>query len=124
MNKEMNVLVLAYLGDTVYEYYIRRYLIDSGIRNVKDLQAASINYVSAKSQCNFLMKLLELDFFNEEEIAIIYRARNNKCSRHPKNCDVMTYKYATALESVIGYLKLEEKEERIEKLLNYIVGGK
>ena len=52
MNK--NMLVLAYLGDSIYETYIRKYLIDKGIAKVKDLQRESIKYVSAKGQAYYL----------------------------------------------------------------------
>ena len=63
------------------------------------------------------------DFFNEEEIYIIKRARNHKGVSHPKNCDIVTYKHATALEALLGYLKLENKEERIKEIMDKILGG-
>ena len=63
------------------------------------------------------------DFFDEEEIAIIKRARNHKGVSHPKNCDIVTYKHATALEALIGYLKLEGKDERIDSIMKRILGG-
>ena len=59
---EVNVLVLAYLGDTIYEDYIRKYLIYKGIGNVNDLQTESIQYVSAKAQAKFLMQMMENKF--------------------------------------------------------------
>lgn len=120
--KEINSLVLAYLGDTVYENYIRRYLIGLGISNVNELQKKSIQYVSAKNQAAFLRELIEKDFLTEEELTIVKRARNYKTGSHPKNCDIVTYKYATGLEALIGYLKLEEKEERIKEIMTYITG--
>ena len=67
---EINVLVLAYLGDTIYENYVRRFLIDKGIGNVNDLQTESINYVSAKAQAKFLTEFVEKDFFTDEELKI------------------------------------------------------
>ena len=57
--KEINVLFLAYMGDTIYERYIREYLIKKGISNVNDLQKESINYVSAKAQAKFLTELVD-----------------------------------------------------------------
>ena len=60
--REINVLVLAYLGDTIYENYVRKYLINKGISNVNDLQKEAINYVSAKSQAGFLSKMLDGNF--------------------------------------------------------------
>lgn len=118
---EINVLVLAYLGDTIYENYVRRYLINKGISNVNDLQTESINYVSAKAQAKFVNILVEQNFFNEEEINIIKRARNYKSSSHPKNCDVVTYKYATGLEALIGYLELTNNGARIEEIMKMIL---
>jgi len=120
---EINVLVLAYLGDTIYEYYIRKYLIDKNISNVNDLQKESIKYVSAKNQAAILQRLIEDSFFTEEELTIIKRARNHKGTSHPKNCDIVTYKHATSLESLIGYLEIKENRNRIEEIMNYITGG-
>ena len=122
--RNINILVLAYLGDTIYEDYIRKYLILSGISNVNDLQSNSINYVSAKSQAKFLTELMSSDFFTDEEVDVIMRARNNKSSSHPKNCDIVTYKYATGLEALIGYLELSDRRNRIDEIMDYILGGK
>ena len=121
MTKEINSLVLAYLGDTIYEDYIRVYLIKKGIANVNSLQKASVKYSSAKAQCGFVKKMIEDNFFSEEEIAIIKRARNHKGVSHHRNCDVVTYKYATGLEALIGYLKLENKENRIDEIMKNIL---
>ena len=120
--REINVLVLAYLGDGIYENYIRRFLIEKGIANVNDLQKESINYVSAKSQAKFLQDMLDNNFLSEEEICVVKRARNYKTTSHPKNCDIVTYKYATGLESLIGYLDLEGKKDRIDEIMNFILG--
>ena len=117
----INVLVFAYLGDTIYEDYIRKYLISKGINNVNLLQKESIKYVSAKSQANFLNKLIDLDFFTEEEMDVIRRSRNYKSKSHPKNCDIITYRMATALEAVIGYLELKNDKVRINELMSLIL---
>ena len=119
---EINVLVLAYLGDTLYENYIRRFLIDSGIGNVNDSQKESIKYVSSKSQANYLIDMMDNDYLSEEEIRVVKRARNYKTTSHPKNCDIVTYKYATGLEALIGYLELENRRDRIDEIMDYILG--
>lgn len=111
------------MGDTVYEYYVRRRLIENKIPNVNLLQKNAVNFVSAKNQARFLNMLLEENFFNEEELSIIKRARNHKGVGHPKNCDIVTYKHATALEALIGYLKLENREDRIKEIMSKILGG-
>ena len=118
---EINVLVLAYLGDTIYEDYIRRYLINKCIGNVNDLQKQSLKYVTASSQSKYLEKMIDDNFFSNEEIDIIKRARNNTNKSHPKNTDVITYKKATGLEALIGYLDLSNNKERIDEIMNYIL---
>ena len=117
--KDKNVLTLAYIGDAIYEIYIRSYLVDSGIVKVNDLQKKAVKYVSAKAQANFLMNLINENFFNEIELEIIKRARNHK-SRIPKNTDIITYKHATSLESVIGYLYLEKDKQRLDEMMKKI----
>ena len=118
---EINVLVLAYLGDTIYENYVRKYLISKNIPNVNELQKEAIKYVSAVNQARFLQELINNNFFFDDEINVIKRARNYKSSSHPKNCDIVTYKHATALEAVIGYLSLSNKEDRIKELMQVIL---
>lgn len=120
--REVNVLVLAYLGDTIYENYVRHFLVKNGISNVNDLQKAAIKYVSAVAQAGFLTKMIDEEFFSEEEINVVKRARNYKTTSHPKNCDIVTYKYATGLEALIGYLDLENKNVRIDEIMKYILG--
>lgn len=119
---EINVLVLAYLGDTIYEDYIRKYLISRGINNVNDLQKESTNYVSAKSQAKILTRMMDKNFFGDEEISVIKRARNYKTTSHPKNCDIITYKYATGFEALIGYLELLGNKTRIDEIMNEVIG--
>ena len=121
--REVNVLVLAYLGDTIYEDYIRKYLISLGINNVDELQKKSVNYVSAKSQAKFIKEMLDENLLSEEEVDVFKRARNYKSTSHPKNCDIVTYKHATGLEAVIGYLELTNNRVRIDEIMEYILGG-
>ena len=119
--KEINVLVLAYLGDAIYEYYVRNYLINKKIANVNDLQNNAINYVSANAQAKYLTEMLDQEFLTEEEIDVVKRARNYKTTSHPKNCDIITYKYATGLEALIGYLDLKKDKERINEIMDFIL---
>lgn len=119
---EVNVLVLAYMGDTVYEDYIRKYLITKGIGNVNDLQTEALKYVSAINQAKFLTEMIDNDKLSEKELNIVKRARNYKTTSHPKSCDIITYKYATGLEALIGYLYLDGNIERINEIMNFIIG--
>lgn len=118
---EINVLVLAYLGDTIYENYVRRFLIEKGIGNVDSLQKEAVKYVSAKNQANYLKEMLDNNYFSEEELDVIKRARNNTSKSHPKNCDIVTYKHATGLEALIGYLDIINNKERIDEIMNFIL---
>lgn len=118
---EINSLVLAYLGDTVYENYVRRFLINQGIAHVDELQKQAIKFVSAKSQAFYLQKMIDEKFLSEEELAIVKRARNYKTTSHPKSCDIVTYKYATGLEALVGYLDLNEEKNRISEIMNFIL---
>jgi len=118
---EVNVLVLAYMGDTIYENYVREYLINKGIGNVNDLQTESLAYVSAKSQAKYINDMINNDFLSESELDIVKRARNYKTTSHPKSCDIITYKYATGLEALIGYLYLDKNKERIDEIMNFIL---
>jgi len=118
---EVNVLVLAYMGDTVYEDYVREYLINKGIGNVNDLQTESLKYVSAVSQAKYLQELIDNNLLSDVEIDVVKRARNYKTTSHPKSCDIVTYKHATGLEALIGYLYLDNNKERIDEIMNFIL---
>ena len=118
--KEINPLVLAYLGDSVYETYIRLFLVKKNIPNIGSLQKESLSYVTAKSQASILTKLIDANFFDEEELTIIRRARNTKGHKPPKGCDLATDHFATAFEAVIGYLYLKGDNEKIMNLMEKI----
>ena len=117
-----NVLALAYLGDSVYELYIREYLMGKGIVKVNDLQKEAIKYVSARAQAEYLKKLIDNNILTEEEMDIVSRGRNHKNNHKPKNTDIITYKYATGLEALIGYLRVTDYNERIKEIMDYIMG--
>lgn len=119
--KEMNVLALAYLGDSIYEIYIRKYLLEKGICKVKELQATSILYVSAKRQAFYLKRWTDQNLLTEEEMQIVLRARNHKGTRHPKNTDIITYKHATALEALIAFWYLEKNFNRLDEMMKQIL---
>lgn len=119
---EYNVLVLAYLGDTIYENYVRKYLVNRFFSNVNEIQKESIKYVSAKSQAANVKRMFDSNFLSDDEIKIYKRGRNYKTTSHPKNTDIVTYKMATGLESLIGYLEIDGKRERIDEIMDFILG--
>lgn len=120
---EINIISLAYLGDSVYELFIRESLIKKGIAKVEDLMKESIKYVSAKNQSKILKKLIDNNILTEQEKDIVNRGRNYKRSSHPKNTDIITYKMSTGFEALIGHLYLENKE-RLQEILNIIMEEK
>lgn len=117
----INVITLAYMGDAVYEVYIREYLIKKGIAKVEDLQKEAIKYVSAKSQARILKYLLDIGYLSNEEIDVVKRGRNYKRGSHPKNTDIITYKNSTGFEALIGYLYLSDKIDRVTEIVNLIL---
>lgn len=118
---QVNTLVLAYIGDSIYELFVREHLISKGINNVNDLQKEAKRYVTAKNQSVYLDKIISNNLLTESEIDIVKRARNSKIKSHPKNTDIITYKYATGLEALIGHLYLEEKKDRINEIMKNIL---
>ncbi|MGL4484177.1 MAG: Mini-ribonuclease 3 [Anaerovoracaceae bacterium] len=110
-----NTLALAFLGDSIYEAYIREMLIYSGIQKSDKLHKMAVKYVNAKSQSKAIKEILPT--LTEEEAALVNRAKNHKTETKPKNVDVMTYKWATAMEALIGYLHLAKKDLRKEEII-------
>ena len=119
----INVITLAYLGDAVYETYVREYLIRNGIAKVEELQNEAIKYVSAKSQCKILTYLIDNNLLTDMELDIVKRGRNYKRASHPKNTDIITYKMSSGFEAMIGYLYLNGDKSRLDEIMNYILGG-
>ena len=118
--KMINVITLAYLGDAIYEVYIREKMIKEAPLKVEQLQKKAINYVSAKAQAKILSNLIDTNALTEEELDIVKRGRNYKRSTHPKNTDIITYKLSTGFETLIGYLYLSGKKTRLREILELI----
>ncbi len=116
-----NPLVMAYMGDTIYEQYIREFLIRSGITKIGELQKRSLDYVSAKSQRKHLERLENENFLTDKEIDIVKWGRNAKGAK-TKHADIVTYRLATGLEALIGKLYFENKNERIKEIMEFIIG--
>ncbi|RSK50449.1 Mini-ribonuclease 3 [Bacillus canaveralius] len=116
--KQLNSLALAYLGDGVFELYVRRHLLQSGKVRPHFLHKEATIYVSAKAQARVIHHFLENSFLSQEEIAVVKRGRNAKSGTVPKNTDVQTYRYSTAFEALVGYLYLSGEEERLEEIIS------
>lgn len=115
--KQVNSLALAYIGDAIYEVYVRHHLLSKGNVRPNQLHKLATKYVSAKAQATVLHELSKMAFFSEEEMAIIRRGRNAKSGTVPKNTDVQTYRYSTAFEALIGYLHLEKNADRLAEII-------
>ncbi|MCT4594799.1 MAG: Mini-ribonuclease 3 [Anaeromicrobium sp.] len=113
--KFLNSLVLAHMGDAVYEVYIRQYVLHKYGGYVNNIHKKSTKFVKASAQARIVHGLR--DEFSEEEWGVIKRGRNNKSSTVPKNANISDYKYATGFEALIGYLYLTNKKERIEEII-------
>ena len=114
----LSPLVWAYIGDSVYELYIRTKLVNETKQKPHALHMASIKYVKAKAQAEILREIEKE--LTEEEKDIVRRGRNAENHHLPKNANIQEYMYATAFEALIGYLYLTEQTERLKELLSLI----
>ena len=115
--EQVSCLVLAYLGDAVYELYVRSYLLGNGRVKVNNLHKQAVKFVQAKTQAQVL-KALE-GTLDETEASVVRRGRNTKSVHVPKNAEVIDYRHATALECLFGYLYLQGRYERITEIFAY-----
>lgn len=113
--KLMNPLVWAYVGDCIYELYIRTFLVNTKKMKVHELHVKASTFVKASSQAELLKKIEEE--LNEEEKNIVRRARNTQNHHLPKNANPADYMYATAFEGLIGYLYLTKNYKRLKEIL-------
>ena len=122
---EINTAALAYMGDAVYEQAVREYLIKRGLYDTNRLHREATSFVSAFAQEHIIKELF--DDLDEKEQALVKRARNRKVTTKAKNADIVTYKWATAFEALIGYLYLTEQTERLTWVIDIavnIAGGR
>jgi ribonuclease-3 family protein len=126
----MNTAALAYLGDAVFELYVRKYIVDAGVSHADRLHRAAVKYVNAGAQAGVIKAMLDgrTDILtDEDEKVLARRARNRKSASRPKNADPMDYKWATAFEALLGYYYVTEQTRKIEDTvlfaLNMIEGA-
>ena len=114
----MSPLTWAYIGDCVYELYIRNELVNKTKLKPHKVHIASIQYVKAEKQAEILHNIY--DDLTDEEKDIVRRGRNSENHHLPKNCSVENYAYSTAFEALIGYLYLTRKDERLKEIFEQI----
>lgn len=114
----LNGAALAYIGDAVYEVFIRDYVISQGDTSPNKLHKAAVKYVSATNQAQVMQHWLSFDdFLTQEEIIMYKRGRNNKANTKAKNASIGDYRQATGFESLMGWLHLSEKNDRLNELM-------
>ncbi|MBF4695868.1 Mini-ribonuclease 3 [Fusibacter ferrireducens] len=111
----LNPLKLAYLGDAVYEAYIRTYIISKYTMTPNEMSKLAVKYVKASAQAKIVLFLQ--DELSEAEWTIVKRGRNQKSGSVPKNAILSDYKYATGFEALIGYLYLTGEKTRIYQII-------
>lgn len=116
---QLNPLVLAYIGDAVFELAVRQYVAAQPSQRPNHLHRESVKFVSAKAQARSLQRIA--DQLTEEEADIVRRGRNAKSGSVPKNADILDYRHSTAFECLIGYLHYTRRFDRLEQLLGLIL---
>jgi len=116
----LNPVVLAYMGDAVFEVLVRQYLISQPNHKPHHLHREATRFVSAKAQRGILEKWAPI--LSEEEADIVRRGRNTKSGTPPKNADPADYRLATALECLVGYLYYTKQDGRLQELMAVAFG--
>lgn len=119
--REYSPLALAYIGDGVYEIFVRTHVLNKGNAPVNKLHKASRELVRAEAQAK-IYRVIE-PVLSDEEKEVLRRGRNAKSISTPKNADIRDYRYATGFEALIGYLYLDKQIERIQELISIGIEG-
>lgn len=135
--KKLNTTSMAYIGDAVYEVYVRAHVMQKDAAHADALHKRAVAFVRAEGQASVIKQLMkeretavkaseqglraadeiseaEAFLLTAEEAALVRRARNRKSATKPKNADPVTYKWATAFEALAGWLYLTEQTERLD----------
>ncbi len=113
--EQLSPLTLAFVGDAVYEAYIRTKISKDINMQVSKLHRIAVKYVSATAQSK-IVRSIE-DKFTEDEMSIYKRGRNAHSHTSAKNADIVDYRHATGFEALIGYLYLKKQTERLNEIL-------
>ncbi|SFM40664.1 ribonuclease-3 family protein [Gracilibacillus orientalis] len=119
--KEMKSLALAYMGDVIYEKYVREYLINKGTTKVQHLHQHAVQFVKATSQASVVHHWIDTNQLTTEELAVVKRGRNAKSGSVPKNTSVQAYRHSTAFEALLGFLYLDQQHDRLELLIKQAI---
>ena len=114
---QVNTTMLAYLGDAVYELYIREHVMKKVANDAGKAHKIAVRYVSADAQAKSAKEMMAQGFLTEEEERLLKRARNHRTMSRPSNADPKNYKVATGFEALIGFLYICEEKERLEEII-------
>ncbi|MFC6180297.1 Mini-ribonuclease 3 [Lactiplantibacillus daowaiensis] len=119
--QQLNGIALAYLGDAVYEPFIRQHMIELGYTKPTKLHHHATHYVSAKAQAALIERMQAEDVLTDTEVDVFKRGRNAKSHTSAKHTDVLTYRISTGFEAVFGYLQLTDQSDRIAALAHWCI---
>ena len=103
---------LAFIGDAVYELFVRKMLVEAGENDPEKLHIEAVEYVRAESQAYAITKLME-GFLSEDEVELVKKARNHKMANRSRSAGMVDYKLATGLEALVGSLYMNGNEARL-----------
>ena len=115
-----NGLTLAYIGDAIYEVYVRKYALSLGLTKVNNLHKKVIEFTKGEAQAKAIKELIASGVLTEEEIAIYKRGRNSHINSNRKNIDLANYLDGTGFEALIGYLYLKDNITRLEEIIDIV----
>lgn len=115
--RQIQPVVLAYLGDAVYSLYIREKQVVFGGGNSGDFQLTSSKLVSAEGQAELVEKILPI--LSEDELDFLRRGKNAKKKSKSKNASLKAYSTSTGFETLVGALYLTGQDERLKELFSY-----
>lgn len=117
--RSMSSQKFAYIGDVVYELYIRNYALVVNKHKINEINRFVVKYVKASSQAHAILNMKE--YLTEEEWEIVKWGRNQKTTSSPKNAVISEYKYATGFETLVGSLYLRQDTKRLEEIVSQAI---
>lgn len=116
--EDLSPLVLAYIGDAVYELYVRLLIVARGTGKMKDLHHKAVSFVKAETQAGILKEIEPM--LSPHERDIVRWGRNAKSGQAPKKAQVLDYRHSTGFEALLGYLYLTGRHDRLSQIMAHI----
>lgn len=119
--KQLNGLALAYIGDAVYEVFIREHLLKSGKTKPNELHKSATSFVSANAQYRLIQRMKDEKILTSAEEEVFKRGRNAKSHTTAKNANIAAYRASTGFEALIGFLHLTGQHDRLSELVDWCI---